>query len=350
MHRAVKSTIILFLLALLPAACTDKCCEPKPYDYLEVPSEFATIQMAVDAAQQGDTILLAPGTYEGEGNFNIEIDSISLTIRSMNGPVTTVIQGDPGWTRTLTISNCVGPRCALLGLTFSGGRFGIQANDSRLLVRNCVFREIGFGFAVKLNASTLDAQNCDFSNDVASVIGIGTIVADRSWLEFRECNFNDDAGLTAVICVSRSLCGMSECLFVNSSGGLGSAVYLSDSRLYLFSSTVWRSMGSMAIYSDPIGELTISNCIIAESEQAPLYVDSRDSAVINCCNFYGSGYQDWLDPVSNQLGVRGNISVDPKFVDPENGDFRLCPDSPCAPENNDCGVLMGAFPVADNCP
>ena len=36
-----------------------------------------------------------------------------------------------------------------------------------------------------------------------------------------------------------------------------------------------------------------------------------------------SNIQDWTQ------GGEGNISQDPRFVDPENGDFHLLPDSPC---------------------
>jgi hypothetical protein len=40
------------------------------------------------------------------------------------------------------------------------------------------------------------------------------------------------------------------------------------------------------------------------------------------------------------------MSVDPLFCDRSGGEFTLLDASPCAPENNDCGVLIGALPVA----
>jgi hypothetical protein len=43
------------------------------------------------------------------------------------------------------------------------------------------------------------------------------------------------------------------------------------------------------------------------------------------------------------VGHAGNISSDPLFCDPSLGDFRLQPQSPCAP-NPPCG-LKGPFPV-----
>ncbi|MEO0762113.1 MAG: hypothetical protein AAFZ09_09925, partial [Pseudomonadota bacterium] len=54
-------------------------------DILNVPGEFPTIQAAVDAAQDGDEIVLAPGRFE-----------ISTTIIEPAVPISLVIRGtDP---------------------------------------------------------------------------------------------------------------------------------------------------------------------------------------------------------------------------------------------------------------
>jgi hypothetical protein len=49
---------------------------------LRVPSEFGTIQEAVNAARAGDMILIAPGVYEG--GVNIPPDKTNLTIRGLD--------------------------------------------------------------------------------------------------------------------------------------------------------------------------------------------------------------------------------------------------------------------------
>ena len=56
---------------------------------LYVPDNYSTIQAAVDAASPGDTIIVSEGTYEE----NIEVYK-RLTIRSENGPDSTVVQAD----------------------------------------------------------------------------------------------------------------------------------------------------------------------------------------------------------------------------------------------------------------
>ena len=55
---------------------------------LDVPDEFATIQAAVDAAQPGDLVLIAPGTY----NEAVQVETDQLTIRGVDRN-TTILDG-----------------------------------------------------------------------------------------------------------------------------------------------------------------------------------------------------------------------------------------------------------------
>lgn len=67
-------------LALVLAAALAGCTGPGPEEggrVLDVPGAYPTIQAAVDAAQPGDLVLVAPGSYEEQ----IEISTPELTIR-----------------------------------------------------------------------------------------------------------------------------------------------------------------------------------------------------------------------------------------------------------------------------
>jgi len=61
---------------------------------LSVPGSYRTIGAAIAAAHAGDTVLVSPGTYRE----NISITGKRITVRSSNGPGTTVIAGNPGRT------------------------------------------------------------------------------------------------------------------------------------------------------------------------------------------------------------------------------------------------------------
>jgi hypothetical protein len=56
-----------------------------------VPGDYPTIQAAVDSAAAGDIVLVAPGTYRGPGNHNIELRGKDVVVKSSEGPAQTII-------------------------------------------------------------------------------------------------------------------------------------------------------------------------------------------------------------------------------------------------------------------
>jgi len=136
----------------------------------------------------------------------------------------------------------------------------------------------------------------------------------------------------------------------NATSGLGGGCYF-----YYYSSTTMTECTFVGNSAQAGGGLyfimptnpVISETIIAFSPdgEAVFYPDGGSFADLYCCDFFGNAAGDWIGGISNQLGVNGNISEDPLFCDPDLGDFTLRNDSPCAPDNNDCGVLIGAWPV-----
>jgi hypothetical protein len=64
--------------------------------------------------------------------------------------------------------------------------------------------------------------------------------------------------------------------------------------------------------------------------------------VLACCDVFGNVDGDYLG-MDDPTGQNGNISADPYFCDAESGIFTLAQYSPCLPEHNDCGVLIGAY-------
>ena len=78
----MKLSILLAALLIFPAAAASST--------IHVPDDYATIQEAVDAAIDGDTIIVRPGTY-----FEI-IDFLgkAVTVQSEFGPDVTIIDGN----------------------------------------------------------------------------------------------------------------------------------------------------------------------------------------------------------------------------------------------------------------
>jgi pectin methylesterase-like acyl-CoA thioesterase len=58
---------------------------------MQVPGDYKTIQAAIDASVDGDTVLVADGTYKGERNKNLDFNGKELILQSENGPLKTII-------------------------------------------------------------------------------------------------------------------------------------------------------------------------------------------------------------------------------------------------------------------
>ncbi|MCK6440061.1 MAG: hypothetical protein L6Q71_07655, partial [Planctomycetes bacterium] len=61
---------------------------------LQVPLRYPTIQSAIDDAVGGDTVLIAPGVYKGDGNRDIEFRGKAITVKSEAGPEVTVLDAE----------------------------------------------------------------------------------------------------------------------------------------------------------------------------------------------------------------------------------------------------------------
>ncbi len=117
---------------------------------LHVPGDYLTIQAAIDAAGDGDTIVVADGTYAGEGNRDIDFKGKAITVRSENGPENCIIDCQEEG-RGFTFHSQEDPNSILDGFTITngyapGGQLalcnggGIFCQNSSPSISNCILK------------------------------------------------------------------------------------------------------------------------------------------------------------------------------------------------------------------
>ncbi|MDI6752663.1 MAG: DUF1565 domain-containing protein, partial [bacterium] len=103
---------------------------------LTVPVPYSTIQEAIDAAANGDTVLVNNGTYLENINFNGK----AITVQSING-TSTIIDGNANGS-VVTFSTNEGANSVLVGFTITNGSAtyggGIYCYFSSPTITNCL--------------------------------------------------------------------------------------------------------------------------------------------------------------------------------------------------------------------
>ena len=135
---------------------------------LDVPAHFATVQLAIDSARDGDTVLVAPGHYYENIGFRdraIVLASRFVRTHDVADIEATILDGskprDPDTASVVRIVGRADLRAALIGFTITGGR-GTLWPDPR---NGHVYVE-GGGVLCEF-ASPLIAYNIITGNDAA---------------------------------------------------------------------------------------------------------------------------------------------------------------------------------------
>ena len=170
-------TLILFLFVSLSNGRTITVGTGLGYDY-------TTIQAAINVAQEGDTVIVAEGTYTEAVRFN----GVNIVLTSTDPNDWDVIENTMIEYRNSSVVGFTGAEdesCVLQGLTISGGHNeyggGIFGNGTRATIRKCVIEhnraELGGG---GLNECDGLVEGCLIEDNI--VEANGSIVAKGAGL------------------------------------------------------------------------------------------------------------------------------------------------------------------------
>jgi hypothetical protein len=274
-----------------------------------VPSAYSTIQNALSAAVNGDTIIISPGTYSGSGNSNLSVYN-SVTIRSTNPSdpnvvASTIIDGfDSSAGNSPAFS--VSPRTivAIEGITIincydsAGG--AIEASESTLTLRNCAFEDcIAWtdGGTIKARNSKIIMSGCDIIGGIAQGRG-GAIYAEyKSNIELVNCNFTDNWSMSyggGAVYISDSNLSATNCQFAENTA-IGSRSDMYGGAIYV-GNTYLRNVNIAITDSYFTDNFTTGygGCIYVKNQ--PLVID-RCSFIKNTSQLTGSAI--WCDTLLN---------------------------------------------------
>jgi len=350
---------------------------------LAVPGGYATIGAALAAAEAGDTVLVACGIYQ-ESDLAL-VSGVKLL--SETGGAYCVTIDAQGAGPVFTGAN-LGTSTKVQGFTITGGAAtaggGMQLSNSSARFENCLFTGNAAtgaeGGALRASGGAPYFTLCTFADNSAANQG-GAAYFTGASPSFYGCTFrgNEAGGNGGALWLGSSPASVTDCQFYeNDSEGRGGGICLADGSdatltlVTLFGNYAATHGGALCcIGSSP----TINSCTLVENSTlgsgAGLYagwtsapvvgqtiiafstigegvgVDAgTSSAAFTCSDIAGNRDGDWTPPIDSQASQNGNLSVDPQFCGTEShGNYFLQSDSPCAPDNNTCGVLIGSHQV-----
>jgi hypothetical protein len=361
--------------------------------------QYPTIQAAINAASNGWVIELANGTFTGSGNRDIDFLGKAITVRSQSGDpslCTIDCQGsesDPH--RGFRFHSGEGPSSALQGVTITSGYAfrppgsgdvgggilcagssptitncilsrnvatwdggGMCCYDGYANLANCVFEQnsaqngpYGGGGALCLSSmERCTVTGCSFLGNTCSVGGALSFSPslESQTAELTDCVFSgNSASVGGALEHEGGHLTMTHCVLADNSATEGGAIKTEASGLTVRTSTFAgnRAVAGSSLYCAQWSAAGLENSILASGSQGAAVFCDGGTAILTCCDIWDNAGGDWVGCIADQYGANGNISADPMFCDPDNGDYRIYNLSPCAPAQQPTCGLIGALGV-----
>ncbi len=324
---------------------------------IAVPAAHATIQSAINAAYNGDTVLVAPGTYVENINFKGK----NITVTSSDGPDTTIIDGNKAGS-VVTFNSGESSSATLSGFTvrnglssFQGGGIyidhasptilnnrvtgnsaswgaGIEVSFASPMIRNNIIssnNNCSYGGGISIGGAASSAQIIDntISDNVCSDGGgISLWAAGTSLIKgnvIRNNSSSYEGG--GIWSVNSSSATIIQNLIVNNKGATYGGIY--DGTDTYTNNTIANNdstQGEGVLVNGAFG----NNIVIAKPGQTAI---SRSSSTLTSFShniIYSPSGSAYATGSADQNGINGNITADPLLANPELGYYGPLAGSP----------------------
>ncbi len=324
-------------------------------EILYVPYHYLSIQEAMHASRPGDTILVSSGVHRLYSG-NITISKSHITLKSTNGAKKTIIEGKED-SPIITVGNDI-RGCIIDGFTITssnsksskGGGIYLAHSSSAIIKNNIITRNSAvFGGGIYCDSfSSPTITGNIISGNEATDSGGGIFSYQASLTISNNRIVENTASMGGGIYCYRDFSHVNNNIIVENTASMGGGIFSRRSSCVVINDIIARNMavyGGGMFYDE--GPLRIINTILW---------DNRDD-IYSASWAMGSRPQHSNISDGDFRGLNGNISSDPLFIDWEQGDFRLRPDSPCIDagdpdpsyydldgSRNDMGAYGGAKP------
>ena len=180
------------------------------------PADFNNIQAGIDASVDGDTVLVAPGTYTGEGNRDIDFKGKAITVKSEEGPQACIIdcQGSENEQhRGFYFHNGEDANSVVQGFTIINGYAtrggGIFCEKASPHILDCLITEntaVENGGGIECDYASPTIKHCIIRNNTAyrgGGVRIGKVASDGRGLsllvEMTNCLITGNTGCGIVV-------------------------------------------------------------------------------------------------------------------------------------------------------